>query len=193
MLGRPASWAPVWKKVTAGSWLIASVCIDLMKQRSSATRAVCGSKSLTVAPLWPCRAKRKPARGDREAILPRGHARQPLAHPDRVGQLGPLNAREHRVCRRTGPSARAPPTGTDRSRAWPWARSWGNRPHRPPIDSALPRRPRGSFRAARPARSSRARCWPGRRSAGASGVGVVRQAGPRGLLLGDRLVEGFVG
>ena len=43
MLGRPASWAPVWKKVTAGSWLIASVCIDLMKHSSSATFAVYGS------------------------------------------------------------------------------------------------------------------------------------------------------
>ncbi len=58
MLGRPASWAPVWKNVTAGSWLIASVCIDLMKQRSSATRAVWGNSSLTVAPLWPCWANR---------------------------------------------------------------------------------------------------------------------------------------
>ena len=50
MLGRPASWAPVWKKVTAGSWLIASVCIDLMKHSSSATLAVCGSSSLTRRP-----------------------------------------------------------------------------------------------------------------------------------------------
>ena len=38
----------------AGSWLIASVCIDLMKHRSSATLAVCGSSSLTQAPLLPC-------------------------------------------------------------------------------------------------------------------------------------------
>ena len=29
---------------------------------------------------------------DREALLPRGHAGQPLAHADRVGQLGPLEA-----------------------------------------------------------------------------------------------------
>ena len=35
--GRPASCAPVWKNVIAGSWLIASVCIDLMKHSSSAT------------------------------------------------------------------------------------------------------------------------------------------------------------
>ena len=94
MLGRPASWAPVWKKVMAGSWLIASVCIDLMKQSSSATLAVCGSSSLTDAPLWPCRANAKSARRDREAVLSRGHARQPLAHADRVGQLGPLESRQ---------------------------------------------------------------------------------------------------
>ena len=42
----------------AGSWLIASVCIDLMKHSSSTTRAVCGRSSLTQAPDWPCLAKR---------------------------------------------------------------------------------------------------------------------------------------
>ena len=36
MLGRPASCEPVWMNVMAGSWLIASVCIDRMMQRSSA-------------------------------------------------------------------------------------------------------------------------------------------------------------
>ena len=51
MLGRPASWWPVWKNVIAGSWLIASVCIDLMKHRSSASFAVHGMSSDTVAPL----------------------------------------------------------------------------------------------------------------------------------------------
>jgi len=40
MLGRPASCEPVWKNVMAGSWLIASVCIDLMKQSSSTIFAV---------------------------------------------------------------------------------------------------------------------------------------------------------
>ena len=38
----------------AGAWLTASVCMLLMKQRSSAIAAVCGRKSLTQAPLWPC-------------------------------------------------------------------------------------------------------------------------------------------
>src|SRR4030095_1939382 len=65
MLGRPASCEPVWKNVMAGSWLIASVCSDLMKHRSSTTFAVWGSNSLTHAPHWPCRANLKidPASG----------------------------------------------------------------------------------------------------------------------------------
>ena len=59
MLGRPASWKPVCANVTAGSWLICSVCIDLMKHRSSTIFAVCGSSSLTHAPDWPCCANLK--------------------------------------------------------------------------------------------------------------------------------------
>ena len=69
MLGRPASWAPVWKNVIAGSWLIASVCIDLTKHSSSATLAVCGSSSLTQAPHLPCWAKLKRLGGDGKARL----------------------------------------------------------------------------------------------------------------------------
>src|SRR5256885_11941857 len=46
MLGRPASCDPVWKNVIAGSWLIASVCIERMTHISSAIRAVWGSSSL---------------------------------------------------------------------------------------------------------------------------------------------------
>ena len=53
MLGRPANWAPVWKKVMAGSWLIASVCMVRMKHNSSATLAVWDMISLTQAPDWP--------------------------------------------------------------------------------------------------------------------------------------------
>ena len=59
MLGRPASCEPVWTNVIAGSWLIASVCIERMMQRSSAIFAVCGSSSLSQAPLWPCWANLK--------------------------------------------------------------------------------------------------------------------------------------
>ena len=57
MLGRPANWAPVWKKVMAGSWLMASVYMDLMKHRSSTTSAACGMSSLTHAPDFPYCAK----------------------------------------------------------------------------------------------------------------------------------------
>src|SRR5207253_2904926 len=53
MLGRPAICDPVCRNVTAGSWLIASVFMELMKVRSSAIFAVCGSSSLTQAPEWP--------------------------------------------------------------------------------------------------------------------------------------------
>ena len=53
MLGRPGSWAPVCMNVMAGSWLIASVCIDRTMHRSSTIAAVCGSSSLIHMPLWP--------------------------------------------------------------------------------------------------------------------------------------------
>ena len=43
----------------AGSWLIASVCIERMMQMSSTISAVCGKSSLSHAPLWPCRANLK--------------------------------------------------------------------------------------------------------------------------------------
>ena len=49
MLGRPASWAPDWKKVIAGSWLIASVCIVVTKHRSSAWLASRGLRYGLVA------------------------------------------------------------------------------------------------------------------------------------------------
>ena len=43
--------------MTAGSWLMASVCIDLMKHNWSTIFAVCGISSLTHAPELPCCAK----------------------------------------------------------------------------------------------------------------------------------------
>lgn len=58
MEGRPACSLPVMKNVIAGAWLTCVVCIDLMKHRLSAIAAVCGRKSLTVAPLRPCLLKR---------------------------------------------------------------------------------------------------------------------------------------
>jgi hypothetical protein len=57
MLGRPGCWKPVWMKVIAGSWLIASVFIVLMTVMSSTIFAVCGSSSLTHVPACPCREK----------------------------------------------------------------------------------------------------------------------------------------
>ena len=54
--GRPVTWLPVCIYVIAGSWLIASVCIDRMKHMSSTIRAVWGSSSQTHMPLLPCRA-----------------------------------------------------------------------------------------------------------------------------------------
>ena len=59
MLGLPASCEPVWTKVIAGSWLMASVCIDLTRQMSSTICAVCGSNSLSQAPQRPCWANLK--------------------------------------------------------------------------------------------------------------------------------------
>ncbi len=60
--------------MTAGSWLIASVCIERTKHSSSAIFAVCGRSSLTHAPDWPCWANLNcaPARGnDRwKAVIP---------------------------------------------------------------------------------------------------------------------------
>ena len=55
MLGRPASWDPVWAKVIAGSWLIASVTMERTMQSLSA-----------MAPVWvirsPIRAPHSPRR-----------------------------------------------------------------------------------------------------------------------------------
>ena len=87
MHGRPACCEPVWKNVMAGSWLIASVCIDLTMHSSSTILAVCGSSSLTHVPDLPCWANlnSEPASGNDS--LDGGHAGQPLAHADDVGQF----------------------------------------------------------------------------------------------------------
>ena len=58
-MGRPESWNPVNRYVCAGSWLSWLFHSDLTKHRSSATRAVCGSSSLSQAPDWPCCANSK--------------------------------------------------------------------------------------------------------------------------------------
>ena len=45
---------PVCISVIAGSWLMASVCSERIQQISSASLAVCGSRSLSHMPHWPC-------------------------------------------------------------------------------------------------------------------------------------------
>jgi len=58
-LGRPGCSLPVWMKVIAGSWLIASVKTERTTQSLSTTVAVWGRSSLTHVPACPCCAKRK--------------------------------------------------------------------------------------------------------------------------------------
>ncbi len=53
MLGRPGCWKPLWIKVMAGSWLMASVHMVLMMAMSSTILAVCGISSLIQAPELP--------------------------------------------------------------------------------------------------------------------------------------------
>ena len=96
MLGRPGCWKPVWMNVIAGSWLIASVCIDLMTERSSTIFAVCGSSSLTHVPDLPCCANANIDGATGSDRLPH-RLRQALAHADRVGHLRALILRELRL------------------------------------------------------------------------------------------------
>src|SRR5262245_10116737 len=51
--GRPLIVVPVFMKVCAGSWLMASVFIDRMTHRSSATSARCGKMEDTSSPDLP--------------------------------------------------------------------------------------------------------------------------------------------
>jgi hypothetical protein len=46
--GRPVISLPVWRQQIAGSWLIASVCIDFIQQMSSATLDRLGRSSVIV-------------------------------------------------------------------------------------------------------------------------------------------------
>ncbi len=56
--GRPEMVVPVFMKVWAGSWLIASVTIERMMQISSATVARCGKIVLISWPLAAAASKR---------------------------------------------------------------------------------------------------------------------------------------
>ncbi len=51
------TWLPVWMNEIAGSWLIASVCIDRMNAILSTNFDVCGNNSLTHIPESPYWAK----------------------------------------------------------------------------------------------------------------------------------------
>ena len=71
---------PVWMKVMAGSWLIASVYIERTMHSSSAMRRVCGSSSLSHVPLLPCCANLKIDGATGNVVWPAGHvvSRWPL-------------------------------------------------------------------------------------------------------------------
>src|SRR3954451_7751875 len=56
MEGRPEIVVPVFMKVWAGSWLIASVTIERTMHMSSATEPMCGKIE---AISWPARPKRR--------------------------------------------------------------------------------------------------------------------------------------
>ena len=58
-MGRPGARAPVNSMVTAGSWLIESVCMLRTMARSSTIRPVCGNSSDVSTPARPCRTKPK--------------------------------------------------------------------------------------------------------------------------------------
>ena len=114
MLGRPGSWMPVWKNVIAGSWLIASVCIDLTKHSSSAIFAVCGSSSLTQAPDLPCCANWNidGASGKLVCVAVMPVSRWPLRTES--GSSVAAQILRAAACSRTGRSATARPTETGR-------------------------------------------------------------------------------
>ena len=53
ILGRPLMVVPVFMRVLAGSWLMASVCIERITARSSMCLARCGKSVVISVPLWP--------------------------------------------------------------------------------------------------------------------------------------------
>ena len=120
MLGRPASCEPVCTNVIAGSWLIASVCIERMMQMSSTMPAVCGKQLADRRAALAVPGEPEDRRRDREVLLPRSHRRDSLTHPHRIRQLDARAGWRSPTCRRRGPSATERPTGRDRSPAWPW-------------------------------------------------------------------------
>ena len=54
MLGRIGCMLPLFMNKRPGSWFAVSVCIERMTQMSSISAAVCGNRSVTSMPAWPC-------------------------------------------------------------------------------------------------------------------------------------------
>ena len=154
---------------------------------SSTIRAVCGSSSLSQAPLWPCWANLKIDGATGKRLLARGHRGDPLAHPDRVGQLDPAAALRAPACSRTGRSATGRPTGTGRSPASPSGEVRQARQAAGRAPAPAPRRrpsrpssePRATAPRPRPERARKCRRLTAARSSGVHGSSLLR----------DRLVE----
>ena len=98
--------------MTAGSWLIASVYIDLMKHRSSATFARCGISSLTHAPDSPCCWNLNSDGATGKLACAERHAGEPLPPRMESGSSVVGKVLQAAACSRTGPSATARRTGT---------------------------------------------------------------------------------
>ena len=109
MLGRPGCWNPVWMNVIAGSWLIASVCIDLMTQMSSTIFAVCGSSSLTHVPDLAVLRELEHATARPGSASARRHAGEPLALRTESGRSACRGTSRAPACSRTGSSCDGPP------------------------------------------------------------------------------------
>ena len=98
MLGRPASWNPVWKKrhrriVIDGFGLHrpddADVIGDLLPCAAAVRSATC--------PICPCCAKLEDRRRRRKGRLVRRHAGEPLPLANRIRQLGAAQLRQLRL------------------------------------------------------------------------------------------------
>ena len=85
--GRPAICEPVWKNVIAGSWLIASVYIDLTKQMSSTICAMMRQQLAEPGAGLAVLGEFEDRAGQRDRRLLGRHAGEPLAAADVVGQL----------------------------------------------------------------------------------------------------------
>ena len=113
MLGRPGCSAPVRNSVTAGAWLIASVCIERMKQMSSAMDAGVRQE---IAQPWPALAplaKRRDA-GQDELPLVLRHGGEPLAHLHATAAAAGRASGRGSACSRTDRRASARRSASDR-------------------------------------------------------------------------------